>query len=71
MIEAQSAPAVEYTDCNECLRYDIKQSDNEAPVMLELRGMQSTLSLPSLLESLWPEVIAPDRVLPMDQNRTA
>ena len=40
---------VEYTDCisaeeqdhafNECLGYDTKQSDGEAPVMLELWGM--------------------------------
>ena len=38
----QSAGAVEYTDCisvrlpNKCPRYDAKQSDGEAPVMLEL-----------------------------------
>ena len=30
--------------------------------MLELWGMQTTLSLP-----LWPEVVAPDRVLSMGQ----
>ena len=45
---SQSAGAVEYTDCisakwlnspNECPRYDTKQSDDEAPVMLELWGM--------------------------------
>ena len=45
---AQSAGAAEYTDCfsvegqdfsNECPRYDTKQSDGEAPVMLELLGM--------------------------------
>ena len=44
-----------------------KQSDEEAPVMLELLGMQSTFSLPLLLGSLWPGVIAPDRVLSMCQ----
>ena len=36
---AQSAGAVEDTDyisVEECLEYDIKQSDGEAPVMLEL-----------------------------------
>ena len=33
---------------NESLGYDIKQSDDEAPVMLELWGMQSTLSMPLL-----------------------
>ena len=49
---------VEYTDCfssegvrpppNECPVYDTKQSDGEVPVMLELCGMQSIPSLPSL-----------------------
>ena len=33
---------------NKCHAYDIKQSDNEAPVMQELWGIQSTLSLPLL-----------------------
>ena len=42
---AQSAVAIEYTDCisaeeevspNECPIYDTKQSDGEVPVMLEL-----------------------------------
>ena len=54
---AQSAGAVEYTDCtsaegqglsNECPEYDIEQSDGEVPVMLGPWGMQSTLSLPLL-----------------------
>ena len=65
---AQSAGAVEYTDsfsaegldsptANECPVYDTKQSDGEAPVMLDLWGMQSTPSLPSLL---WTRVVAPD-----------
>ena len=31
--------------------------------MLELWGMSSTPSLPLLSGSLWPEVVAPDRVL--------
>ena len=43
---AQSAGAVEYTDCtsaervrkNECPGYDTKQSDGEVPVMLGLWG---------------------------------
>ena len=35
--------------------------------MLEFGGMQSTPSLPSFLGSLWPEVVAPDRLLCMDQ----
>ena len=37
---------------NVCPRYDTKQSDGEVPVMLELWGMQSALSLPSLPDSL-------------------
>ena len=71
----QSAGAVRYTNCssagggwlrlNECPEYDTKQSDGEVPVMLELWGMQSTSSLPSLPGPLWPGVVAPDRVLSM------
>ena len=70
---AQSAGAVEYTDCtsaggvrpppNECPGYDTKQSDGEVPAMLELWGMQSTPSLPSLPGPLLPGVVAPDRAL--------
>ena len=45
----------------ECPGYDTKQSDGEVPVMLELWGMQSALSLPSLLGPLWPEVVEPDK----------
>ena len=33
---------------NECPDYDTKQSDGEVPAMLELWGMRSTPSLPSL-----------------------
>ena len=33
--------------------------------MLELWEMQSTLSLPSLLGPLWPEVVVPNRALSM------
>ena len=45
---AQSAGAVEYTDCisteglnspNECPGHDTKQSDRKAPVILELWGL--------------------------------
>ena len=36
-------------------------------VMLDLWGMQSTTSLPSLPVLLWPRVLAPDRVLSMGQ----
>ena len=35
--------------------------------MLELCGMWSTPSLPSLPGSLWPEVVGPERVLSMGQ----
>ena len=73
---AQSAEAVEYTDCfsaegydppppNGCPGYDTKQSDGEVPVMLELSGMRSTPSLPLLPGPLWPGMVAPDRVLSM------
>ena len=50
---------------NECLGYDTKQSDGEVPVMVELWGMQSTLSLRSLPGPLWLGVVAPDRALSM------
>ena len=72
----QSVGAVEYTNwfsvegydpSNECPGYDTKQSDGKAPVMLELLGMLSPPSLPSLPTSLWHQVVAPDRVLSMDQ----
>ena len=54
---AQSAGAVEYTDCfsaegqeppNECPGYDTKQFDGEVPAVLELWGIWSTPLLPSL-----------------------
>ena len=71
LLFAQSAGAVEYTYCtseegvrpppHDCPGYDTKQSNGEAPVMLELWGMRSTPSLPS------PQVHleAPDTVLSM------
>ena len=70
---APSAGAAEYTDCisadspNKCPGYDTKQSDGEAPVMLELWGMQSTPLLPSLPGPSWPRVVVTDRVLSMGQ----
>ena len=75
---AQSAGAVEYTDCisaagwvtpppPECSGYDTKQSDGKASVMLELWGMQRNPLLPLLPGPLWPRVVAPDRVLSMGQ----
>ena len=52
---------------NEYPGYDIKQSDGEAPVILEHWGMQSTPSLASLPGPLWSGVVVPDRILSMDQ----
>ena len=52
---------------NECPRHDTKQSDGEDPVMLELWGMRSTPSLPSVPGLLWLWVVALDRVLSMGQ----
>ena len=48
---------------DECPRYDIKQSDSETPVMLQLRVTLNNLSLPLLPGSLWPRVIALYRIL--------
>ena len=52
---------------NEFSGYDTKQSNGEVPVMLELWGMRSTPSLPSLAGRLWLGVVAPERVLSMGQ----
>ena len=70
------AVAVAYTEyisaevldsSNECPGYGTKQSDGEALVMIELRGMQCNPPLPSLPGPLLPGVIAPDRVLSINQ----
>ena len=58
-IIVQSARTEEYTDYfsaegyppKECPGYDTEQSDGEVQVMLELWGMWSTPSLPSLYRS--------------------
>ena len=72
----QSAGSVEYTNCsfaegldspNECPRYDTNQSDDEAPIMLNLWEVQSAPSLPSLPGPLWLAVVVPERVLFMGQ----
>ena len=52
---------------NECAGYETKQSDGEVPELLELWGIQSILSLPSLSGPFWPGVVTPDRVLSMGQ----
>ena len=48
---------------NECPGYDIKHSDGEAPVILELWGMWCGPSLLSLPGPLCPGVVVPDRAL--------
>ena len=53
---------------NECPVYDITPPDEEAPVMLEPWGKQSTPSLPSLREQLWPGGVTLDRILDMGQT---
>ena len=52
---------------NECPIYNTKQSDGEVLVMLDLWGMQSTPSLPSLPGRFCPGVVARDRVLSIGQ----
>ena len=47
--------------------YDSKPSDGEFPVMLELWGMQSNPSLPSIPSPHWPGVITADRILSLHQ----
>ena len=42
--------------------YDPKKSDSEVPVLQELWGMRSTLSLPLLPGPLLLGMVAPDRV---------
>ena len=46
--------------------YDNKQSDCGVSVMLKCWGIQCIFSLPSLPGPLSSEVVAPDRVLPVD-----
>ena len=55
---------------NECPGYDTKQSNGEVPAMLELWGMRSTPSLPSLPDPLWPGVVVPDKGPIYGLNRT-
>ena len=55
------------TTLSECPGYNTKQSDGQVPVILELWGMWSTSSLPSLPDPLWLGVVAADRILSMRQ----
>ena len=73
---AQLAGTVEYPDCfsvygydspNACPVCDTIRSDEETPVVLELSGMRSTYSLPSLSGPFWPGVVAHDRILSIGQ----
>ena len=54
---------------NKCPGYDTKQSDGEVPVILELRGMQSTPLLLLFPDPLWPRVVTPDKGLIYGLNR--
>ena len=56
------------TNPNECPGYEIKQSKGEDSVMVELWGMQSTPPSLSHPCPLWPELVAPDRILSMGQT---
>ena len=47
--------------------YDTKQSDGQDPTLLELRGMWSTPLFLSLPGSLWPGLVASDKVLSKGQ----
>ena len=66
-VDCISAEGVKTSLCNNCLGYDIKQSDAKAPVLLDHWEVQSTTSLPSLPGPLMPGVVAHDRVLLMRQ----
>ena len=48
--------------------YDTKQSDGEAPIMLQLREMWSTPSFTSLPDPLWPGAAALKWVLSIGRN---
>ena len=69
---AQSAGAVEYTNCfsAEGVRHLQRVFWIEVPAMLELWGMRSTPLLPSLLGPFWPGVVAPDKGPIYGLNRT-
>ena len=69
LLDQSNTPIASRQRGNECPGYDTKQSDGEAPVMLELWVMLWVIcpALPSLPDPLWPGVVVPDRVLSIDQ----
>ena len=80
-ILAQSAGAVEYTNCtsaegvkpssNECPGNDTKQSDGKVPVMLGVWEYTKCVPLlPSFLDPLWPRVVAAHKGPIYGSNRT-
>ena len=64
---AQSAGVADLPPTNKCPGYDIKQSNGEALVVLELWGMWTTTSLQLFPGQLWSLVVVPDRVPSMGQ----
>ena len=52
------------------LDMDTTQSDGEVPAVLQLWGIRSTPSLPSLPDQLWPRVVVPDKGPIYGLNRT-
>ena len=56
-----------YAPPNECPGYEIKLSDGETQVMLDLWGMPNTHSLSLFPGPLLPGVVAPGRLLSMSQ----
>ena len=62
----ESLQRVKIPPPTECLEYDPKPSEREAP-LLELWGVWSTPSLPLLPWPLWPGVVVLVKVLSMDQ----
>ena len=64
-LELQNTPTASLQRCK--TSPNTKQPDGEAPVMLELWGMQRTPLMPSLSGPLLPGVAVPDWVLSMGQ----
>ena len=56
------------TPPNQCPEYDLKQSDGDTVVMVELWGIRSSPILSSLPDPLWQRGVASDRVLLMGKK---